>query len=117
MKGIDFIRDRDAMAADLGEFEMSCTTQVYRFGMILEVEIEFTHYPSTFGNCDSYDLNEIWVLGHYPEGDQSDAFRRSDYVPLLVKVKIEDLTEADVKEINYACAAHVARCIKEARGY
>jgi hypothetical protein len=35
----------------------------------------------------------------------------------LVKVKIEDLTEADVKEINYACAAHVARCIKEARGY
>jgi hypothetical protein len=35
----------------------------------------------------------------------------------LVKVKIEDLTEADVKEINYACAAHVARCIKEARDY
>jgi len=117
MKGIDFIRDRDAIADDLGEFELSCTTQVYRFGMILEIEIFFTHHPSHFGNCDSYDLNEVWVLGHYPDGDQSDAFRRGDYVPVIIKLKVEELSEDDIKEINWACAAHVERLIKEARDY
>lgn len=117
MKGIDFIRDRDAMAADLGEFDMSCNHQVYVFGMFLEIEIDFVHSPSTFGNCDSFDLRKVVVIGHYPGGDMGEAYRRGKYVPINLPVNIDELGEDEIEDIKGACAAHVEQCIKDARGY
>lgn len=117
MKGIDFIRNRDAIADDLGEFELSCNAQIYALGMVLELDVEFVYFPSHFGNCDSYDLHKVRVIGHYPEGDQSEAFNRGKYVPINLPVNIDELGEDEIKDIKDACAAHVAKSIKEGEGY
>ena len=89
--------------------ELSIQAQHYAFGMVLEVEVDFLYYASTFGNCDHYDLLSVRVIGHYPEGDMSEDYNKGKYVPVSIPVKVEDLSEDDVKELSRSCAAHVRK--------
>ena len=80
--------------------------RLYLLGTLWEVEIDF-EYDSE-DNWETIDINEVWLLGYYPE--ESSANGR-DYVPCRVKADLLCMSNTDYQ----SCVEMVKEHIEEVR--
>lgn len=79
---------------------MILTTQTYLGGMFVEVEITYDFDPEL---SHDIDLQGLYILGYYPEGDLSHAVQRGDYFPLNAIGNVEYLSADDAKSLRESC--------------
>lgn len=84
---------------------MNFQTQIQRFGVTFEIELEYEVDPSddSTGWPESIEITKIFVLGHYPEGDSS----KRDYVPIYARGDIAGLTPAEDLYLMRLCEEHL----------
>ena len=85
--------------------------QRHIYGLYCEMEL---HYQMDADERGSFvELKEVWILGHYPEGCNSRAAHRGDYVSINAKVDIGYMTSAELEDLEAACYAHAKACAAE----
>jgi hypothetical protein len=84
------------------------TTQRHLLGLYCEIEVAYSFDADERGTF--VELDEVWILGYYPEGCESDSVRRSDYVSINAKADIAYLTSAEIEDLEAACLAHAKVC-------
>ena len=73
--------------------------QMTLLGLSVMVEVSYTVDADERGTF--IELDEVWILGFYPEGLNS----RNDYAPLMAKCNISALTKAEHDELLGECEA------------
>lgn len=71
----------------------------------LAVEVEVSYHFDVDERGRFVELDEIWILGYYPEGLESPAAQRNEYVPMMVKCDISSLTKAEHCHLIDLCVA------------
>ena len=84
------------------------TTQIILCGVAFEAEVEYT---VTAGDDDTglapmMILNNVHLLGYYPEGINSPSAQKGDYVYLNVKSDLNYLTLEEQQTLEDACWSH-----------
>jgi hypothetical protein len=85
--------------------------QRHMYGLFCEIELIYSTDADERGPY--VNLEEVWILGHYPEGCNSSAAGRGDYVSINAKADIGYLTSAEYEDLEAACLAHVKACAAE----
>jgi len=85
------------------------TTQIILCGVAFEAEVEYT---ATAGDDDTglapmIILNNVHLLGYYPEGINSRSAQKGDYVYLNVKCDLHYLTLEEEQTLEDACWKHL----------
>ena len=95
---------------------MILTTQFHLLGVYHEIEVYFTVEPCDpgSGTPETVELQEITLLGFYPEGCDSPSVRRNDYVYLGARADLNYLTLEEVNTLEDACYAHLKKLEEEA---
>ena len=91
------------------------TTQRHLLGLYCEIEVAYSFDADERGTF--VELDEVWILGYYPEGCESSAVRRSDYVSINAKADIRYLTDAELEDLKSDCRAHAKARAMEAFDY
>ena len=95
---------------------MILQSQRYIFGVFCELEIDYSYQPKEYdtGTPESIEIEEIWILGFYPEGCQSQAVRRGDYVSINAKCDLTEISDMDYSEVTRECLEHYKADLAEA---
>ena len=88
------------------------TTQRHLLGLYCEIEVAYSFDANEYGHY--LEIDEVWILGFYPEGCESAAVERGDYVGLNSKADIRYLTAAETADLEAACLAHAKEQAAEA---
>ena len=88
------------------------TTQRHLLGLYCEIEVAYGFDANEHGAY--VELEEVWILGYYPEGCESAAVDRGDYVGINAACDIRYLTAAETADLEAACLAHVKEQAAEA---
>ena len=91
------------------------TTQRHLLGLYCEIEVAYSFDANEYGHY--LEIDEVWILGYYPEGCESAAVDRGDYVGLNAKADIRYLTAAETADLEAACLAHAKALADEAYDY
>ena len=91
------------------------TTQRHILGLYCEIEVAYSFDADERGTF--VELDEVWILGYYPEGCESSAVRRSDYVSINAKADIRYLTDAEIDDLKAECVDHAEARAAEAGHY
>ena len=84
-------------------------TQMHALGVYFQVEVTFqfdggdpsTNVPSTV------DINDVWLIGCYPEGCESAAAQRNDYVAIRERADIGYLQQSELDDLELRCWKHL----------
>lgn len=92
------------------------TTQVHLLGVFCEIEIDYNISPADedVGVGEGLELNSVYILGIYPEGMDSPAVKRREYVYLNAKADLDYLTLEEYNTIESTCYAHDQKVLAEA---
>ena len=84
-------------------------TQMHALGVYFQVEVTFqfaggdpsTNVPSTV------DISDVWLIGCYPEGCESAAAQRNDYVAIRERADIGYLQQSELDDLESRCWEHL----------
>ena len=80
------------------------TIQRHLLGLYCEIEVAYGFDANEHGAY--IEIEEVWILGYFPEGCESAAVKRGDYVSIHAKADIRYLTDAETADLEAACLAH-----------
>jgi len=79
-------------------------------GLLCEMELHYSHGIDTTEDGEFVDLNEVWILGYFPEGVLARAAGIGDCVNINAKADLHCLSDAELQDLEAACHAHAASC-------
>jgi hypothetical protein len=86
-------------------------TQMHALGVYFQIEVTFEfHAGDPSANvADTVVIVDVWLLGAYPEGCESVAVRRNDYVAIRERAEIGYISESEMADLESRCWEHLER--------
>lgn len=84
-------------------------TQIYALGVYFQVEVTFEFHggDASTNVPPTVDIIAIWLLGCYPEGCESAAVKRNDYVAARECADIGYLRQSELDDLESRCWKHL----------
>ena len=84
-------------------------TQIYALGVYWHIEVSYSAFPEEpdTNTPERIEIEDLWILGAYPEGCESAAVSRNDYDPCRIRADIGYLEPTEYDELMRRCKRHL----------